>query len=164
MSGPLRAMIAACAAALALGLSLGGSSLEAKGRLDTIAKFHNANLELDVDTYFDPEQPAGDNKAGLLSTRNPPRQNSFAFNFPETKTLIGLWAKAAKAQSATWKAIRTMTEIGTKDVSVLNVSAVRGVRFVITSPEKGAVTYHLAAGDMARFEKALYAVRDFLLK
>jgi hypothetical protein len=60
--------------------------------------------------------------------------------------------------------IGTMMEIRTKDVSVLNVSAGPGVRFVITSPEKGAVTYHLAAGDMARFEKALYAVRDYLSK
>jgi hypothetical protein len=99
-----------------------------------------------------------------LTISNPPLQNSFAFDFSETKTLIGLWAKAAKAQSATWKAVGTMTETGTKDVSVLNVSAGPGARFVITSPEKGAVTYNLAAGDLAQFEKALHAVRDFLSK
>jgi hypothetical protein len=163
-AGSFRTTIVACAAVLAVGLSLAGSSLAAKGRLDSIAKFRNGNLELHVDTYFDPEQPAGDNKAGLLSIRSPPLQNSFAFDFFETKTLIGLWTKATKAQSATWKAVGTMTETGTKDVSVLNVSAGPGVRLVITSPEKGAVTYNLAAGDMAQFEKALHAVRDFLSK
>jgi hypothetical protein len=59
---------------------------------------------------------------------------------------------------------RNVTESGTKDVSVLNISAGPGVRFVIRSPEKGAVTYNLPVGDMAQFEKALYAVRDFLSK
>jgi hypothetical protein len=107
MSGGVRTFIAACAAVLALDLSFRDSPLEAKGRLGNLAKFRNANLELHVDIYFDPEQPAGDNKAGVLTIRDPPLQNSFAFDFSEIKTLIGLWAKAAKARSATWRAVGT---------------------------------------------------------
>ena len=117
-----------------------------------------------MDTYFDPERPASDNKAGLLTILNPPLQISFAFGLDRTDALIGLWAKAAKAQSATWKKVGSMKETGTQDISELTVSAGPGVRFVITSPQRGAVTYNLASTDMAAFRQALSRVKDFLAR
>jgi hypothetical protein len=76
--------------------------------------------------------------------------------------LVELWTKAVKAQSGSWKVVGSMAETETSDVSHLTVSAGPEVKFVISSPRKGTVTYLLPKDDMAGFEKALYQVKDFL--
>jgi hypothetical protein len=52
--------------------------------------------------------------------------------------------------------------VGTTDVSVLTVSAGPGVKFAVTSLKGVSITYVLANADVARFEKALFRVKDFL--
>ena len=63
----LRTRSSRSAVALALALSLIGSALQAKGTLNAIAKFRNTNMELLVDTYFDPDTKEQEKKAGLLT-------------------------------------------------------------------------------------------------
>jgi hypothetical protein len=77
-------------------------------------------------------------------------------------SLIELWTKAVKAQSDSWKVVGSMTETETSDGSHLTISAGPGVKFVITSFQKGTVIFVLSRDDMARFESALYRVKEFL--
>ena len=147
--------------AVAFGLSLVGSALEAKGVLSAIANFRSANLQLDVHTYTDPAGKPPDNKVGLLTVTNPPLKISFAFDRKEVDAIIALWAKTAKAQSPAWKTIGSMKETGTTDISEITFSAGPGmVRLVISSPEKGAVTFNLAGAP--RLDQALNQVKAYL--
>ena len=74
---------------------------------------------------------------------------------------IDLWSKAVKTQSDSWKVIGSMTETETSDVSHLTISAGPGVKFVISSSQKGIVTFVFSKNDMGGFEKALYQVKEF---
>ena len=55
----------------------------------------------------------------------------------------------------------SMTETETSDVSHLTISAGPGVKFVISSSQKGIVTFVLSKDDIGGFEKALYQVKEF---
>jgi hypothetical protein len=146
---------------IVLGLSLYSWPLQAGMQLDIVAKFHNADLEFDVVTIIDSETEAPRNKVALLGIVTPSR-SSFSFRLKEWLSLIDLWTKAVKAQSDSWKVVGSMVETETSDVSDLTVSAGLGIKFVISSPKKGTVTYVLSKEDMARFEKALLKVKEFL--
>jgi hypothetical protein len=148
--------------AVAFGLSLAGSALEAKGVLSPVANFRSANLQLDVHTYTDPAGKPPDNK-GLLTVTNPQLKISFAFDRKEVDAIIALWAKTAKAQSPAWKTIGSMKETGTTDISEITFSAGPGmVRLVISSPAKGALTFNLAGADAPRLDQALNQVKAYL--
>ena len=146
---------------LTVGLSFFTWPLQAGVQLDIVAKFQNADLELDVVTLIDAEVEASRSKVALLGIANPSR-SSFSFRLKEWLLLIELWTNAVKAQSESWKVVGSMEETETSDVSHLTVSAGPGVKIVISSPRKGTVTYVLPKDDMAGFEKALYQVKDFL--
>jgi hypothetical protein len=130
-------------------------------QLDIVAKFHNADLEFDVVTVIDSEAEAPRNKAALLGIATPSR-SSFSFRLKEWLSLIDLWTKAVRPQSDSWKVVGSMVETETSDVSHLTVSSGPGIKFVISSPKKGSVTYVLSKEDMARFAKALLQVKEFL--
>ena len=134
--------------------------LQARAQLDIVAKFQNADLEFDVVTVIDSEVEASRNKVALLGIANPSR-SSFSFGLEEWLLLIELWTKAVKAQSDSWRVIGSMTETETSDVSHLTISAGPGVKFVISSSQKGIVTFILSKDDMGGFEKALYQVKEF---
>lgn len=136
------------------------ASLQARIQLDIVAKFRNADLELDVVTIVDSEVEASKSKVALLGIATPLR-SSFSFRLAEWLSLIDLWSKAVKAQSDSWRVIGSMTETETSDVSHLTISAGPGVKFVISSSQKGIVTFVLSKNDMGGFEKALYQVKEF---
>ena len=137
------------------------SPLQARVQLDIVAKFRNAELELDLVTVFDSEVDASKSKVALLGIATPVR-SSFSFRRAEWLSLIELWTKAVKAQSDSWKVVGSMTETETSDVSHLTISAGPGVKFVIRSFQKGTVIFVLSRDDMARFESSLYRVKEFL--
>jgi hypothetical protein len=136
------------------------SPVQARGQLDIVAKFRNAELELDLVTVFDSEVDASKSKVALLGIATPVR-SSFSFRRAEWLSLIELWTKAVKAQSDSWKVVGSMTETETSDVSHLTISAGPGVKFVIRSFQKGPVIFVLLRDDMARFESGLYRVKQF---
>jgi hypothetical protein len=160
MSRPIRKLVYG-GLVIVLGLSLYNWPLQAGVQLDIVARFHNADLEFDVVTVIDSEVEAPRNKVALLGIATPSR-SSFSFRLKEWLSLIDLWTKVVKAQSGSWKVVGSMVETGTSDVSHLTVSAGPGVKFVISSPKKGTVTYILSTEDMADFEKALLQVKEFL--
>ena len=118
------------------------SPLQARVQFDIVAKFRNAELELDLVTVFDAEVDASKSKVALLGIATPLR-NSFSFRLAEWLSLINLSTKTVKAQSNSWKVIGSMTETETSDVSHLTISAGHGVRFVIRSFQKGTVIFVL---------------------
>jgi hypothetical protein len=126
------------------------SPLLAKGTLDIVTKFEQANLELDLATFSEPE-----GKAGLLGLKAGSERVSYAFNSAEWAKLTNLVAKAARAQStgSNWTIIGAMTETGTSDISHLVVSAGPGIRFALGSPKKASLTYVLATSDIPRFQR-----------
>jgi hypothetical protein len=144
---------------VAVSLGLLVSPLLAKGTLDIVAKFEQANLELDVATFVEAE-----GKAGLLGLRAGTERNSFAFGPAEWAKLTALVAKAARAQSTAgnWTVVGTMTETETSDISHLVVSAGPGIRFALSSPKKASLTYVLATGDIPRLQQGLARVKEFL--
>ena len=139
------------------------SPLQARVQLDIVAKFRNAELELDLVTVFDSEVDASKSKIALLGIATPVR-SSFSFRRAEWLSLMELWTKAVKAQSDSWKVVGSMTETETSDVSHLTISAGPGVKFVIRSFQRGTVIFVLSRDDMARFESALYRVKEFLAR
>jgi hypothetical protein len=145
---------------IAVALLLPYLSVRAEGKLDVVATFENANLGLDVVTYINPT--TSPSRIALLGFRSPSARASFVFSLNEWVSLFDLWATAVKVQSDSWKVIGSLTEMGTADVSLLTVSAGPGVRFAVTSVKGVSITYVLANADIARFEKALYQVKDFL--
>jgi hypothetical protein len=145
---------------LTVGLSVLTSPLQARVQLDIVAKFRNAEVELDVVTVVDSEVEESKSKVALLGIATPLR-NSFSFRLKEWLSLIDLWSKAVKAQSSSWRVIGSMTETETSDVSHLTISAGPGVRFAISSFQKGTVTFTLSKDDIGGFEKALYQVKEF---
>ena len=62
----------------------------------------------------------------------------------------------------TWRTVGSLSEAATSDLSRLTISAGPGIRFIIVSAKEGAVTYSLSRADVARFQRALVRVRDFL--
>ena len=169
MSRLIRTQVCGLIVILTVSVSLFIPPLQAGMQLDIVGKFQDADLELDVATVFDPEVEASRSKVALLGIVTPSRQgiatplrNSFSFRLEEWLSLIALWMKAVNAQSDSWKVVGSMAEMETSDVSHLTVSAGPGVKFVISSPRKGTVTYVLPKDDMAGFEKALYQVKNFL--
>ena len=160
MSHPIRSPAYGLIIVLTVGFSVLTSPLQARVQLDIIAKFRTAEVELDVVTVLDTDVEASKSKVALLGIATPLR-SSFSFRPAEWLSLIDLWSKAVKAQSDSWRVIGSMTETETSDVSHLTMSAGPGVKFVISSFQKGTVTFVLSKDDMAGFEKALYRVKEF---
>ena len=160
MSHPIRTPAYGLIIVLTVGFSVLTSPLQARVQLDIIAKFQNAEVELDVVTVIDSDVEASKSKVALLGIATPLR-SSFSFRLAEWLLLMDLWSKAVKAQSDSWRIIGSMTETETSDVSHLTMSAGPGVKFVISSFQKGTVTFVLSKDDMAGFEKALYRVKEF---
>ena len=145
---------------IAVAVVLPDLPVQAEGKLNIVAKFESANLGLDVVTYINPT--ASPSRIALLGFRSASARTSFVFSLNEWVSLFDLWATAVKVQSDSWKVIGSLTEMGTADVSLLTVSAGPGVRFAVTSVKGVSITYVLANADIARFERALYQVKDFL--
>jgi hypothetical protein len=147
---------------IAVALLLPHLPVQAEGKLDVVATFEDGNLGLDVVTYIIPT--ASPSRIALLGFRSPTARTSFVFSLNEWASLFDLWTTAVRAQSASWKFIGSLTEIGTVDASLLTVSAGPGVRLAVRSLKGASITYVLAKADIDRFEKALLHVMDFLSK
>src|SRR6516164_3499283 len=120
MSHLVRTPIYGLIIVLTVGFSVLTSPLQARVQLDIIAKFRNADVELDVVTVVDSEVEASKSKVALLGIATPLR-SSFSFRLVEWLLLIDLWSKAVKAQSDSWRVIGSMTETETSDVSHLTI-------------------------------------------
>src|SRR5499427_6757329 len=133
MSHLVRTPIYGLIIVLTVGFSVLTSPLQARVQLDIIAKFRNADVELDIVTVVDSEVEASKSKVALLGIATPLR-SSFSFRREEWLLLIELWSKAVKSQSDSWKTIGSMTETETAHASVLTISAGPGIKFAINSP------------------------------
>jgi hypothetical protein len=114
------------------------SPVQARVQFDIIAKFRNAELQLDLVTIFDSEVDASKSKIALLGIATPVR-TSFSFGRAGWLSLMELWTKAMKAQSDSWKVVGSMTETETS-----TISAGPGVKFVIRSFQRGTVIFVLS--------------------
>jgi hypothetical protein len=148
--------------AMSVALVLLDFPVRAEGQLDIVAKFEDANLGLDVVTYTSPDATRSASRVALLGFRSTSVRTSFVLSLNELVSLLDLWRTALNARSDSWKVVGSLTEVGTTDVSVLTVSAGPGVKFAVTSLKGVSITYVLANADVARFEKALFRVKDFL--
>jgi hypothetical protein len=159
-----RMLRSAIIAIVMAGLSLVASPLSAaEGKLVTVEKFTKGNAELAVAHFTDPDVERSKSRVGLIGIASPDR-NSFAFDPAEWQQLMALCTKAIGTKAAGWTVVGTMTESGTEDVSQLTVSAGPGLSLVIASPKSGTVTYVLDKGELARFQKGLRQVKDYLAK
>jgi hypothetical protein len=160
-------LVASAVACLLAALWLGGAVLPpalAKGQLEVLAKFQNANLELDVATYVDPEADAAASKVGLLGFSSGAVRNSVALHADDWGALIALWAKAVRAQSRNWRTVGSLAEKGASDPAKLTLSAGPSIKVTISSPKGASASYTLAKADVGRFEAALNQVKDFFTK
>jgi len=148
--------------AMSVALVLLDLPVQAEGQFDIVAKFEDAKVGLDVITYTNPDVTASASRVALLGFRSRSVRTSFVFSLNEWRSLFDLWTTAVKAQSDSWKVVGSLTEMGTTDVSVLTMSGGPGVKLAVTSLKKVSITYVLANADMARFEKALFRVKEFL--
>src|SRR5262249_31867472 len=72
------------------------ASLQARIQLDIVAKFRNADVELDVVTIADSEVEASKTKVALLGIATPSR-SPFPFRLWEWLLLIALWSRGVSA-------------------------------------------------------------------
>src|SRR5215813_11584527 len=119
MSHLVRTPIYGLIIVLTVGFSVLVSPLQARIQLDIVAKFRNADLELDVVTIVDSEVEASKSKVALLGIATPLR-SSFSFRLVEWFFVIDPWSKAVKAQAYLWRVIRSNTETEKLDVSPLH--------------------------------------------
>jgi hypothetical protein len=145
-------------AVFAIFMTLCATPALADGKLSIVAKFVNADAELDVATY-----QAGDGtRVLLLGILDGQRRNSVAFGPTETGALFALWRQASSMRAGDWRYVGDFVETGTSDTSHLKISAGPGVRFIIESPAKGAFTVDLATANIAAFSAALGSANDFV--
>ena len=149
-------------AAVALGFVLLAGPALAEGKLDFAGKFDGGATEVDLATYTAPNDKGVEERVGLLGLRVGATRNSAAFGPAEWRALLDLFAKAQNAQGGDWTYVGDFTESGTSDVSHLKVFAGPGVRFIVESPAKGALTVDLKRADIAGFAAALAQVKAYL--
>ena len=149
-------------AAFALGVVLLAGPALAEGKLDIVGKFDSGATEVDVATYTAPNGKGVEERVGLLGLRVGATRISAAFGPAEWRALLDLFDKAQNAQSGDWTYVGDFTESGTSDVSHLKVFGGPGVRFIVESPAKGAMTADLKRSDMPAFATALGQVKAYL--
>src|SRR5258708_9892433 len=113
MSHLVRTPIYGLIIVVTVGFSVLASPLQARIQLDIVAKFRNADLELDVVTIVDSEVEASKSKVALLGIATPLR-SSFSFRLVEWLSLIDLWSKSVKPQSDSCTVIGCVPERGTQ--------------------------------------------------
>jgi hypothetical protein len=86
MSHPTRTPVYGLIIVLTIGFSVLTSPLQARIQLDIIAKFRNAEVELDVVTVVDSDVEASKSKVALLGIATPLR-SSFSFRLAEWLSL-----------------------------------------------------------------------------
>jgi len=156
MSWPLK-----LTAAVAMSLAL--ISSDAHAGLNVVGRFKSPDSEIDVANYSETDSKGVEQRIGLLGIAIASKRNSVAFSPKEWGALITLWRQAKAAQGPTWRNIGDFTETGTSDTSHLTVSAGPGVRFIIESPARGAISADLANSDITRFDAALSQATQFLV-
>lgn len=134
---------------VAFGLFMAILPLRAEGKLEVIEKFERGTTELTIAHFTQPDADTSNTKVGLVSIASRARI-SFAFDQAEWAELIEICDKALAAKSAAWRQVGAMTETSTEDVSHLTVSAGAEVRFVISSPKAGRVSYTFEKADLPR--------------
>ena len=127
----------------------------AQAELKYIGKYPGSGGELLVATYLEKDE-----RVGLIGIAAAKRV-SVAFDRNEWKSLLALWQKAKATQSATWKLVGSFKETGTKEQTLLTVTAGPAVRFTITDPA-GTFSYTLARSNFAAFEANIRQVAEFL--
>ncbi len=139
---------------LLLGLTCWAQS---KGTLDRIGKFPGPDCELQVSTYVEEGT-----RVGLLGIwKQQPPNAAAAFRTADWEDLMKLWQKAAKVQSSLWEHVGVYKERGTKDPTLLTVSAGPGVRLTMET-EDGIFSVVINPADYEIFELKLQQVRRFL--
>lgn len=130
---------------------------QSPGKLERLGKYPATTGELQVSTYQE-----GTERVGVLGIwkEQPPRAAA-AFRLSDWDELIKLWQKASVVESPSWHHVGVYKETGTKDPTLLTVSAGPGVRLVMET-EGGLFSVVLSRSDYASFERNLQAVRRFL--
>jgi hypothetical protein len=137
---------------------LGPPNLAAQGgKLDVLGKFPASIFsgELDVATYTENTE-----RVGLLGISRDKRV-SYAFHANEWESLIELFRKAEPVQGASWQFVGSLKEVGTKDPTLLIVTAGAGIRFTMETAD-GSFAVVLSRNDYERFETSLRQVATYL--
>lgn len=154
-----RILLSAMSLLLVVPTGLSSTKLDAEGgKLDIVAKFpaNSGGGEVDVATYTENAQ-----KVGLLGIARDKRV-SFAFHTSEWDSLIQLFRKAETVQSESWQFVGTLKEVGTKDPTLLLVTAgAPGIRFTMETAE-GSFAVVLAKNDFDRFDAGLHQAATYL--
>jgi len=127
----------------------------AQAELKYVGTYAGSGGQLLVATYTE-----NDDRVGLIGIAAAKRV-SVAFGRDEWKSLLALWQKAKGTQSATWKLVGSFKETGTKEETLLTVTAGPSVQFTITDPA-GTFSYTLARNNFAAFEANIRQVAEFL--
>lgn len=128
------------------------------GKLDVVGKFPASVFsgELDLATYTENNE-----RVGLLGIARDKRV-SYAFHPNEWDSLIQLFHKAEPVQGQSWQFVGTLKEVGTKDPTLLIVTAeTSGIRFTMETAE-GSFAVVLSRNDFDRFETSLRQVATYL--
>lgn len=129
---------------------------QSPGKLEVLGKYPTATGELRVSTYQE-----GNEKVGLLGIwKDQPPRAATAFRGTDWEELLQLWQKASVVQAPSWTHIGVYKETGTKDPTLLTVSAGPGVRFTMET-EDGLFTVVVSRSDYERFGQNLQAVKRF---
>jgi len=136
------------------------STARAAGNLTYVQKFVAGADELDLATYTEVSSAGVTEKVGLLGIKNEGR-GSFAFSPGEWQPLVDLFKKATQMQSASWQFVGTLKEVGTKDPTLLLMTAGPGVRVTLETAD-GSFSFVVSPADFDRFETGLSQVAAFL--
>ena len=142
--------------ALLIGLAFWTNALGAEGKLNPIGKFETGSRELMVGTFTTSD---GKDRVGLIAWRSGEDRNAFALRLDEWGAIFDLWQKAARAQGRAWKAVGTISETGTTDVSRIGFKSGPGVEVSVASPKGASIAYVLQPADFARFERAMRGMK-----
>ncbi len=143
------------ACGLALALALSATPLQAKSGFTVLDTFGAPDAELTVAAYSEPDKGEAGPRVTLIGIANGDHRNSMGFRRPAWNEFLALWGRTPHSQSA-WTTVGSISETETSDISTLTVSSgPEGVRFQVSSPKQGTVTYVLPTSEDARFERAL---------
>ena len=137
---------------LLFSLALWTNAFCADGKLNIIVKFESDSRQLMVGTFTTSD---GHDRIGLIAWHAGGGRNAFALRLNEWDAIFDLWKKAARAQGPRWKPMGTISEVGTTDVSHIDMRGGPGVELAISSPKGPSIAYVLPPADFARFEQAM---------
>ncbi|MBI3636647.1 MAG: hypothetical protein HY216_10645 [Candidatus Rokubacteria bacterium] len=129
----------------------------AAAQLNVLGKYPANNLELNVATFTN-----ANGRAGLIGIAGSQRL-SVVFTAAEWKIFVDMWQRATAMQSDTWRLVDAYAETGTKENTLLVVTAGPGVQFTMFYP-KVTLSFILPSSEFASFAAKLREVTEYIAR